>query len=604
MTDLAMLADGRTLSVPLPRLVAFTHEDRAAKGLRAFDETVSTPQAPVQFTAFEMVSMYSAQLLHAPCGGGKTTLARHIVRAIARAGQGDALDSPGGLACAAVRNTAGLAMAQVWDAGLPEVRLSEPGQGVAMLAEAAGLAGPVLLILDALEHEPDPSALIRSAMAWLEGTPDTRLLILSARRPLEAMRLHPNLRSHALLPLPSPERQRALDPHGLRDPFAQDWVEPGLWALGLAEGRALNLHEAAALPVSHGWLREVRDAETLAALSPEDITAHVVAQPERWLGPLQSLTGKIAPPKAQPLAQALAATGRLALVLAAADLTAVGALQAPDLARALARVAETGGIVPALRRRTGEALARLGDPRTLDRLIRIPAGTYRMGGDLHPNSAPGHSAQIGEFRIAAYPTTCAAYLQFIERSGRIWLSADGWAPERASHPATDLTWHDARAYCTWLTGRWRNEGRLGPDEVVRLPTEREWEAAARGPQGHVYPWGDDWAADHANDDETGFNDICTVGLFPEGVSEFGCHDMAGQAWEWCTTLWGTDMTAPEFRFPWANDGRERLDAASNVRRVLRGGCFSSGRAKANGVYRGSLEPSGFWRGNGFRIVVS
>ena len=80
--------------------------------------------------------------------------------------------------------------------------------------------------------------------------------------------------------------------------------------------------------------------------------------------------------------------------------------------------------------------------------------------------------------------------------------------------------------------------------------------------------------------------------------------MVGQVWEWCTTLWGADMTTPSFRFPWVDDGRESLDAAPEIRRVLRGGCFSSGRVKANGIYRGSLEPSGFWRGNGFRIVVS
>jgi len=260
-------------------------------------------------------------------------------------------------------------------------------------------------------------------------------------------------------------------------------------------------------------------------------------------------------------------------------------------------------VSPALRRRAGEAIAQLGDPRDLERLVTVDAGQYSMGSDLHPNSAPAHRVNLPAFRIAAFPVTCAAYQTFIDDTGRPWVSANGRASERANHPATDLTWHDAWAYCDWLTVRWRPEGRIAASDIVRLPTEREWEAAARGPTGTTYPWGDDWASDHANDEETGFNDTCTVGLFPEGASAAGCLDMAGQVWEWGTTLWGGDMTTPHFRYPWAMDGREALDAGPTVRRVLRGGCFSSGRAKANAVYRGSLEPSGFWRGNGFRIVV-
>lgn len=80
--------------------------------------------------------------------------------------------------------------------------------------------------------------------------------------------------------------------------------------------------------------------------------------------------------------------------------------------------------------------------------------------------------------------------------------------------------------------------------------------------------------------------------------------MAGQVWEWCSTLWGEDMATPSYAYPWQDDDREASNAPESVRRVLRGGCFSSGKLKACGTYRGSLEPAGFWRGNGFRIVVS
>ena len=603
MTDLPTLPDGRPLRAPLPRLVNFTHEDCAAKGLRAFDDA-SKPEVAVHFTAFEMISMHRAQLLYAPRGGGKTTLVRHLAAALKPTPQGGISPNTDALTSSAIRNPEGTTLPQVWKAGLPDLHLASPGQGAVMLAKAAALAGPALLIIDAFEQEPDPSALIRSAMDWLAQSPEAHLLILCESRTLEAIRLHPDLHSHALLPLPKLERQKALDPLGATDPFTQEWVEPGLWSLGLAEGCALNLREAAALPTSVDWLQEARDAETLGTLPVEAVISRAKDEPARWSGPLQMLVQQISDERAAPLAEALMAKMSEPLLLAAADLTRQASPHAPDLVRALIRTIETGGLAPALRRRGGESLARLGDRRDLTRLVKIPTGTYQMGGDLHPNSAPVHAASVSAFCIAAYPVTCAAYVHFTQATGRPWLSANGRDPERTSHPATNLTWHDARAYCAWLTDRWRAEGRIKPADIVRLPTECEWEAAARGPDGLTYPWGNDWAADHANDEETGFNDICTVGLFPEGTSALGCFDMVGQVWEWCTTLWGADMTTPSFRFPWVDDGRESLDAAPEIRRVLRGGCFSSGRVKANGIYRGSLEPSGFWRGNGFRIVVS
>lgn len=585
----------------LPRLAGFTHEDRAAKGLRVFAEGAE-PEVAVQFTASEMVSMNRAQLLHAPRGGGKTTLAGAMATALERERAQGADGIPPAFARAVVRNAEGLTLPQVWEAGLPQPILSEPTRGREALARACGTEGPVLLILDALERDAEPSDLVRDAMTWLLETPKARLLVLCDSGALEAIRLHPDLRSHALLPLPKAERAAALAGTGVGDPCADDWVQPGLWQLSLAEGRALTLAEAAGLPVSADWLQEARDASILSDLDAQGVADRVVQDPSRWQGPLRLLARARGEDAA--LAGALAATGQLQMLLTAANLTRAGTDGAPDMAARLARAIEQGGAAPALRRRAGEALARLGDPRDLEALASVPAGDYEMGGELHPNSSPAHRVTLSAYRIGVYPVTCGAYLRFVEETGRDWLSANGRAPERASHPATDLTWHDARAYCDWLTPRWRAEGRIAANEVVRLPVEREWEAAARGGAGAIYPWGNIWAPEHANDEENGFNDICTVGLFPEGASSFGCRDMAGQAWEWCTTLWGSDMTAPTFRFPWADDGREALDAPSNVRRVLRGGCFSSARLKANGVYRGSLETNGFWRGNGFRVVVS
>lgn len=269
-----------------------------------------------------------------------------------------------------------------------------------------------------------------------------------------------------------------------------------------------------------------------------------------------------------------------------------------------------GTLTASEREKAGRILSRLGDPRDLNALAFVPAGNFTMGSTSHPNSQPLDTIKVSSFRIGLYPVVNKHYLEFSQDTGREWFSQEGADPERQNAPAADLTWYDARAYCAWLTAQWRSNGTIGPEEQVRLPTEPEWERATRGHHndigidGLVYPWGTTWQDDAGNSEETGFNSTCAVGLFPKGRSPYGCYDMAGHVWEWCTTLWGEDMATPTFSYPWRDDGREALGAPEQVRRVLRGGCFSSPKMKANCTYRGSLEPSGFWRGNGFRIVVS
>lgn len=281
------------------------------------------------------------------------------------------------------------------------------------------------------------------------------------------------------------------------------------------------------------------------------------------------------------------------------------------IAGTLLHIVEAGRLAIPQRAEAGRHLARLGDPRDLEALVAVKGGRFTMGSPQHPNSTPAHQVSVGDFSIGMYPVTNRLYLQFIEATGRHWLSQDGRKPERANSPAVDLTWHDARACCDWLTERWRASGKIGASQRVRLATEPEWEYAARGPDNAagkpdqaVYSWPGAWAPDHSNSEEAGFNDTCPVGIFPKGRSPWGCYDLCGQIWEWTTTLWGDDMATPSWKYPYTDDGREDLGAAPRIRRVLRGGCFSSNKDKACCTYRGSLEPAGFWRGNGFRIVVS
>ena len=273
-------------------------------------------------------------------------------------------------------------------------------------------------------------------------------------------------------------------------------------------------------------------------------------------------------------------------------------------------IIEEGQLPITERQDAASVLSRFGDPRHLAMLVKIPASTITLGSNTHPNSQPVHQLHIDAFRISVFPVTIQQYAAFAAATARPWASPDQHDQGKQNFPATDVTWHDAVAYCKWLTARWRANGVISENEQVRLPSEPEWEKASSSEQSsaastdYLYPWGTEWHDDASNSEETGLNQPCAVGLFPKGRSLYGCHDMAGNIWEWCSTLWGEDMAAPSHCYPWRDDGREAVEAPPAVRRVLRGGCFSSGRMKANCTYRGSLEPSGYWRGNGFRVVVA
>ncbi len=175
----------------------------------------------------------------------------------------------------------------------------------------------------------------------------------------------------------------------------------------------------------------------------------------------------------------------------------------------------------------------------------------------------------------------------------------------ANHPVVWVSWHEARAYCAWLTKVWRASGRISPDEEVRLPTEAEWEKAARGVDGRTYPWGEAWDSGKCNTMESGVGDTSSVGMYPEGASPYGCLEMAGNVWEWTTSLWGTDWQKPDFGYPYrVDDGREDLEAGDSILRVLRGGSFFYYQPDARCASRFGLDPDLRYRPCGFRVVVS
>ncbi|MCP4358682.1 MAG: SUMF1/EgtB/PvdO family nonheme iron enzyme [Chloroflexi bacterium] len=293
----------------------------------------------------------------------------------------------------------------------------------------------------------------------------------------------------------------------------------------------------------------------------------------------------------------------------------------------------------------GNILGYLGDPR-LGVFVPVPAGEFWMGSEADSAVEAEKPAQIinlAGFQMARYPLTNVEYGRFIEADGynerRFWTEA-GWdwrqgnfgpkpadygeqfwrwligrkyfdRPEywsdprwnKPNYPVVGITWYEAVAYTRWLTEVWRAEGQIEPGVVARLPTEAEWEKAARGglripatvtngsaenplPQ-RTYPWGNNFDAERLNvnvgDEPVG--GACTVGIFPGGESPYGCVDMSGNVWEWCSSL---------FRpYPYeADDGREQLDGRDY--RVMRGqSWFEADELRARCSYRGKGHPATF-----------
>jgi eukaryotic-like serine/threonine-protein kinase len=175
-------------------------------------------------------------------------------------------------------------------------------------------------------------------------------------------------------------------------------------------------------------------------------------------------------------------------------------------------------------------------------MVLVPAGCFMMGSETGDNEQPVHEQCFDEpFWISRYEATNEQY-------GSIGC---GTYSSDANQPRSCISWFDARNYCESLGGR--------------LPTEAEWEYAARGPDSLIYPWGNDFVADNvAYSHNSNINQTPEVGSKPGGVSWVGAYDLSGNVWEWVSTLYQS--------YPYdANDGRESND--DDNPRILRGGSF-------------------------------
>jgi formylglycine-generating enzyme required for sulfatase activity len=253
----------------------------------------------------------------------------------------------------------------------------------------------------------------------------------------------------------------------------------------------------------------------------------------------------------------------------------------------------------------GDVLGDLGDPR-LGEMAVIPAGEFLMGegGDEHKLFLP-------EYQLGKYPVTNAEYKRFIESGGyqdkSLWTKA-GWIEigqnqneprywqdarfTKPNQPAIGLSWYECVAYCRWLSAE---TGRL-----CRLPTEAEWEKGAKGVDGRVYPWGNEFEASRLNA-RAGDQQVCNitpVGIYPTGISPFGLFDCAGNVWEWCATRWKKPFPYDVNQDEWQADYLE----GQNLR-VLRGGSWNGKVEVTRCGYRFKFQPYG-WTGRGsFRVVA-
>jgi formylglycine-generating enzyme required for sulfatase activity len=203
-------------------------------------------------------------------------------------------------------------------------------------------------------------------------------------------------------------------------------------------------------------------------------------------------------------------------------------------------------------------------------MVLVPAGEFTMGSNEYVDEKPPHRVHLDAFHIDKYETTNALYERFMRATNRaapgLWSNASFNIP---SQPVVGMSWNDADAYCRWA-GK-------------RLPTEAEWEKAARGTDGRKYPWGEQWDASRVNSTESKLGKTAPVGSYASGVSPYGVHDMAGNAWEWVADWYNKDyyQRSPD-RNPKGPDSGER--------RVLRGGSWNDDPINLRASFRFNLTP--------------
>ena len=360
------------------------------------------------------------------------------------------------------------------------------------------------------------------------------------------------------------------------------------------------------------------------------------------------------------------------LLAESADLAAPSAANLAKLQKVkdwLLRVISGKSLVARERVLAGDTLAGLGDPRMevteVDRMqfCWIPGGDFLMGSGeddklAYGDEKPKHETSIPYgYWLARFPITVAQFRCFLDETGTQPGDPD-CLKGPANQPVVWVSWQEAIDLCRWLTQRWQNQGWLPDGWTVTLPSEAEWEKAARGglempvkpliqslpslvgrqphaagtnPVGRqplaamsspgfcrhgdadlpllplqandrpsrVYPWGPKSDPERMNFSETGVLRTSAVGAFPGGATPYGVEEMSGNVWEWTRSIWG------DYPYPKPGELRQqREDLKARGQRVLRGGAFSSDHEFVRCASRFDYDPASRDDLGGFRVVVS
>jgi formylglycine-generating enzyme required for sulfatase activity len=348
-----------------------------------------------------------------------------------------------------------------------------------------------------------------------------------------------------------------------------------------------------------------------------------------------ALVGELCPPDTPPDWHKVWLAGEVLLEIGPKRMqdSAMGRGLLKQVRDCLADLVTQGQLSPRERAEAGNVLARLGDPRedvtTLNKMsfCYVPPGPFWMGSgdddDMAADSEkPLHQVDLPYgYWISQYPVTVAQFRIFVDESGHKPRNPDSLRGI-ATHPVVWVTWYEAVAFCDWLTGIWREAGIIPAGAEVRLPSEREWEKAARGglkivdgdymitdstqgfdrpevklrnndaPQPR-FPWGNEPDPERANYRDTGIGGTSVVGAFPGGITPYGCLDMSGNVWEWCQTKWQDNY----------QDYQDDNDKAGSSSRVLRGGAFNNNDRNVRCARRNRNNPNNRNNEIGFRVML-
>lgn len=240
------------------------------------------------------------------------------------------------------------------------------------------------------------------------------------------------------------------------------------------------------------------------------------------------------------------------------------------------------------RRRLEQTVRRSSDPLPPMSMALVPAGEFTMGSYDHDNESPPHQVTLGAFRIDRYEVTTRHYAEFLDAVKRDpilnWDEVD-WKTD-FNRPVIGVTWYDADAYCRWA-GK-------------RLPSEAEWEKAARGTDARRFPWGNGSPTpDYANYGKCcewkGYSTLTASGSYGVGESPYGVHDMAGNVWEWVEDWYDSNYYK-------ISPTQDPNGPSTGEKKVVRGGSWGDQWAVVSSSVRNKVNPTLRHTDIGFRCV--